>query len=118
MDLSDESRDKHVTDSPSAPHHLDLVPDALLAGRAADGDTAAFEALARRHGPVMRASARRLTGSLADADDVVQESLMQAWKQLHTLRDGDAVKGWLLRITGTRSIDDLRPGRQLPGHRP
>lgn len=43
---------------------------------------------------------------------------MQAWKQLHTLRDGNAVKGWLLRITGTRSIDHLRPGRQLPGHRP
>ncbi|WP_261792348.1 RNA polymerase sigma factor [Arthrobacter sp. PM3] len=91
-----------------APHQLDLVPDALLAGRAADGDTAAFEALARRHGPVMRACARRMTGSLADADDVVQESLMHAWKQLDTLRDGAAVKSWLLRITGSRSIDYLR----------
>ncbi|MGO4805907.1 RNA polymerase sigma factor [Arthrobacter sp. 2MCAF15] len=97
-----------MTGLPPAPHQLDLVPDALLAGRAADGDTAAFEALARRHGPVMRACARRLTGSLADADDVVQESLMQAWKQLNTLRDGDAVRGWLLRITGSRSIDHLR----------
>ncbi|WP_223917182.1 RNA polymerase sigma factor [Arthrobacter sp. NicSoilC12] len=100
-----------MTGSPSAPHQLDLVPDALLVGRATDGDTAAFEALARRHGPVMRACARRLTGSLADADDVVQESLMQAWKQLDTLRDGDAVKGWLLRITGSRSIDHLRRRR-------
>lgn len=100
-----------MTGSPPAPHHLDLVPDALLAGRAADGDTAAFEALARRHGPVMRASARRLTGSLADADDVVQESLMQAWRQLDTLRDPAAVRGWLLRITGSRSIDYLRKRR-------
>ncbi|MGP4033309.1 RNA polymerase sigma factor [Pseudarthrobacter sp. 1C304] len=100
-----------MTGSPPAPHQLDLVPDALLAGRAADGDTAAFEALARRHGPLMRASARRLTGSLADADDVVQESLMQAWRQLDTLRDPAAVKGWLLRITGTRSIDHLRRRR-------
>lgn len=103
-----EESDGHVTGLPPPPHQLDLVPDALLAGRAADGDTAAFEALARRHGPVMRACARRLTGSLADADDVVQESLMQAWKQLNTLRDGDAVRGWLLRITGSRSIDHLR----------
>lgn len=100
-----------MTGSPSAPHQLDLVPDALLAGRAADGDTAAFEALARRHGPLMRACARRLTGSLADADDVVQDSLMQAWKQLDTLRDVDAVKSWLLRITGSRSIDHLRKRR-------
>ena len=59
----------------------------------------------------MRASARRLTGSLADADDVVQEALMQAWRQLDTLRDPAAVKGWLLRITGSRSIDHLRKRR-------
>lgn len=94
--------------SPSAPDRLALLPDALLVGRAVDGDTAAFEALARRHGPVMRASARRLTGSAADADDVVQEALVQAWKQLDTLRDPEAVRGWLLRITGSRSIDHLR----------
>ncbi|WP_416403871.1 RNA polymerase sigma factor [Arthrobacter sp. LFS091] len=100
-----------MTGSPAAQHQLDLVPDSLLAGRAADGDTAAFEALARRHGPLMRATARRLTGSLADADDVVQETLVQAWKQLDSLRDPAAVKGWLLRIVGSRSIDYLRKRR-------
>ncbi|MCX8453508.1 RNA polymerase sigma factor [Paenarthrobacter ureafaciens] len=102
-----------MTGSPvaSAAAQQHLVPDALLAGRAADGDTAAFEALARRHGPLMRATARRLTGTLADADDVVQESLMQAWKQLDNLRDPAAVKSWLLRIVGTRSIDHLRKRR-------
>ncbi|KUM35814.1 RNA polymerase sigma factor [Arthrobacter sp. EpRS71] len=104
-----------MTGSPSAQHQLDLVPDALLAGRAADGDTAAFEALARRHGPLMRATARRLTGSLADADDVVQETLVQAWKQLENLRDPAAVKGWLLRIVGSRSIDHLRKRRHHLG---
>ncbi len=103
-----------MTGSPPAPDHFDLVPDALLAGRAADGDTAAFEALARRHGPLMRACARRMTGSHADADDVVQESLVQAWKQLDTLRDGDAVKSWLLRITGSRSIDHVRRRKNHP----
>ncbi|WP_314325902.1 RNA polymerase sigma factor [Paenarthrobacter ilicis] len=100
-----------MTGSPAARYQLELVPDALLAGRAVDGDTAAFEALARRHGPLMRATARRLTGSLADADDVVQESLVQAWKQLDTLRDPAAVKGWLMRIVGSRSIDHLRKRR-------
>ena len=90
---------------------LDVVPDAILAGRAADGDTAAFEALARRYGPHMRASARRLTGSFADADDVVQEVLVQAWQQLDSLREPAAVKGWLLRLTGSRSIDLLRRRR-------
>lgn len=36
---------------------------------------------------------------------------MQAWRQLDTLRDPAAVKGWLLRITGSRSIDHLRKRR-------
>jgi len=90
---------------------LDVVPDAVLAGRAADGDTAAFETLARRYGPHLRASARRLTGSYADADDVVQEVLVQAWQQLDTLREPAAVKAWLLRLTGSRSIDLLRRRR-------
>ncbi|QOT19059.1 RNA polymerase sigma factor [Paenarthrobacter sp. YJN-5] len=58
-----------------------------------------------------RTTARRLTGTLADADDVVQESLMQAWEQLDNLRDPAAVKSWLLRIVGTRSIDHLRKRR-------
>ncbi|WP_457946543.1 RNA polymerase sigma factor [Pseudarthrobacter sp. alpha12b] len=100
-----------MTGSPLVRDHLDLVPDAILAGRAADGDIAAFESLARRYGPHMRASARRLTGSYADADDVVQEVLVQAWQQLDTLREPAAVKGWLLRLTGSRSIDLLRRRR-------
>lgn len=106
---------EEVSGSPAAPHQLDLVPDALLAGRAADGDTAAFEALARRYGPLMRASARRLTGSNADADDIVQDALIQAWNQLDSLREPAAVKGWLMRITGSRSIDHLRRRRYDAG---
>jgi RNA polymerase sigma-70 factor (ECF subfamily) len=104
-----------VTGSPAAQHQLDLVPDALLAGRAADGDTAAFEALARRHGPLMRATARRLIGSRAAAHDLVQEKHVQDWKQLDSLRDPAAVKGWLLRIVGSRSIDHLRKRRNHAG---
>ncbi|WP_235504788.1 RNA polymerase sigma factor [Arthrobacter sp. Leaf141] len=100
---------------PLVPDRLDLVPDALLVSRAADGDTAAFETLARRYGPLMRACARRLTGSYADADDVVQEALVQAWKQLDTLREPGAVKSWLLRLTGSRSIDFLRRRRNHAG---
>jgi RNA polymerase sigma-70 factor (ECF subfamily) len=56
-----------------------------------------------------------LIGSLADADDVVQETLVQAWKQLDSLRDPAAVKGWLLRIVGSRSIDHLRKRRNHAG---
>jgi len=89
------------------------APDAVLAERAGDGDVAAFEALARRHGPLMRAYARRLLNSPAEADDVVQESLITAWKEIGALRDGAAVKAWLMRIVGHRAVD---AGRRRKSH--
>ena len=90
---------------------LAAVPDALLAARAGDGDTGAFEALARRHGPLMRAYARRLTESFTDADDVVQESLVLIWSGIGELREPAAVKTWMMRITAHCAVDLLRRRR-------
>lgn len=84
------------------------VSDELLARRAGDGDMAAFDVLARRYGTMMRAYARRVLGASDDADDVVQDSLVQAWTQIGGLRDAAAVRPWLLRITGNRALDVLR----------
>ena len=87
------------------------VPDALLAERAGDGDARAFEALARRYGPLMRAYARRLTDSPTDADDVVQESLVLIWSGIEDLREPAAVKAWMMRITAHCAVDFLRRRR-------
>ncbi len=88
--------------------NLDDAADSFLVERASDGDVSSFESLARRYGPLMRGYARRLTGSTADADDAVQETLLQAWNQLGKLQDGSAVKPWLMRICGRKSIDLIR----------
>lgn len=100
--------------APGGENRLRHASDELLAERASDGDVAAFEVLAARHAPAMRAYARRLTGSMAEADDVLQDALLQAWNQLDTLRDKTAVRAWLLRITGNRSIDSLRRRKHQP----
>jgi len=102
-----------MTRSNPPAHRLADAPDALLAERAGDGDVAAFETLARRHGPLMRAYSRRLMSSVAEADDVVQESLITAWKEIGNLRDGAAVKAWLMRIVGHRAVD---AGRRRKSH--
>ncbi|WP_449374515.1 RNA polymerase sigma factor [Arthrobacter psychrolactophilus] len=102
-----------MTPQQDLPHKLADAPDHLLAERAADGDAASFETLARRHGPLMRAYARRLTRSHDEADDVVQEALVTAWKDIGTLQDGAAVKAWLMRIVGRRAID---AGRRRKSH--
>lgn len=82
--------------------------DSLLAGRAADGDTVAFEVLVRRHGPLMRAYAARMLGSTDESDDVVQETFVTAWRRLGELHEGAAVKSWLMRILSRRCIDRIR----------
>ncbi|MHA7177041.1 RNA polymerase sigma factor [Arthrobacter sp. Sr24] len=95
------------------PHKLADAPDAVLAERAGDGDAAAFEMLARRHAPLMRAYARRLVNSHAEADDVVQEALIAAWKDITHLQDGAAAKAWLMRIVSRRAVDT---GRRRKSH--
>ena len=87
---------------------LRSAADETLAGRAADGDTAAFEVLVRRHGPLMKAYAARMLGSTYESDDVVQETFVTAWRRLGELQEGAAVKAWLMRILSRRCIDRIR----------
>lgn len=90
---------------------LDSASDALLADRAADGDTAAFAILVRRYGPYLRAFAVRLTGSAADADDAVQEALIAAWSALPGLQDRSRVRAWLVSILSRKATDRIRSRR-------
>ena len=90
---------------------LQSASDAILAQRAADGDSAAFEVLVRRHGPYLRAFAIRLTGSAADADDVVQDALITVWNQLGTLEDPSKVRSWMASILSRKATDILRSRR-------
>lgn len=108
MTLSDRSIPKPLEPPPIARFTLSDAPDGILAGRAADGDARAFEVLVRRHGPLMRAYATRMMGSTSESDDIVQESFITAWEQLPTLRDGNAARSWLMRITSRKAIDRIR----------
>ncbi|WP_051172458.1 RNA polymerase sigma factor [Microbacterium indicum] len=90
---------------------LRSADDGIVAGRAADGDAAAFAALVRRHTPVMRAYARRILSGSADVDDVVQDAFVTAWEQLPRLEDPGSVRSWLMRITGRKAIDRIRAAR-------
>jgi RNA polymerase sigma-70 factor (ECF subfamily) len=84
------------------------IPDALLAERAQDGDPDAFQELVRRHASLMRAYVFRIVGSMSEADDVVQNAFLVAWRQLTTLRDPAAVKAWLMKIAGREAYAFVR----------
>jgi RNA polymerase sigma-70 factor, ECF subfamily len=92
---------------------LDDASDVTLAERSADGDAEAFAVLVRRYGPLIRAYAARMLGtssgdSSADADDVVQEAVLQAWQRAATLDEPARVRAWLFRITANKAIDRIR----------
>ena len=66
---------------------------AVLAGR-----RDAFSVLVHRHLPVVRALAFARTNSHYDADDIAQETLLRAYKYLHTLRDASRFGCWVTAI--------------------
>jgi RNA polymerase sigma-70 factor (ECF subfamily) len=92
----------------SARPALETVDEAIVVGRAADGDERAFEVLIRRYGPLMRAYAARLLGDSGEADDAVQDAYVTAWQQLATLQDANAFKSWLMRILSRKCVDRIR----------
>jgi RNA polymerase sigma-70 factor (ECF subfamily) len=90
---------------------LDSSPDALLAARAADGDESAFAVIVRRHGSYLRAFAARMLRSTSDADDVVQEALIIAWRRLPDLEDPSALRSWLTTIVSRKVTERARSAK-------
>jgi RNA polymerase sigma-70 factor (ECF subfamily) len=82
--------------------------DADLLARAADGDDAAFGTLVRRHTPRMYHVALRITGCAAEAEDVVQDSWLAAWRSLAGFRHECAVSTWLHRVVTNGALALLR----------
>ncbi len=83
--------------------------------RSRDGDSQAFAALVQAHQRMIHSLLFRMTGSLADAEDVAQETFIQAHQQLAQFR-GDAPFGaWLRRIAINRCLNwcqrDMRRAR-------
>jgi len=72
--------------------------DAALAKEAQNGDTAAFESLMRSHQRMIHSLTYRMTGSLADAEDLAQETFLNAYEQLASFRGEAKFSTWLYRI--------------------
>ncbi|MEO6525479.1 MAG: sigma-70 family RNA polymerase sigma factor [Gemmatimonadaceae bacterium] len=58
--------------------------------------------------PSLHRYCARMTGSVADGEDVVQEALFHAYRRLETFDDTRPIKPWLFRIAHNRCIDFLR----------
>lgn len=86
-------------------------PDLDLARRAGQGDVTAFEEIYRAHAPRLYTLVLRMTGSPSDAEDLLQDIFLQAYRKLGGFRGESSLGTWLYRMAVNQCLDHLR-GRQ------
>ena len=84
------------------------LTDSAIVTKARLGDADAFRALVERHGRPLFRLAFRMTGNQHDAEDVVQESFLRAWRQLGKFDERASFGTWLYRIATNCSLDVMR----------
>lgn len=80
-------------------------------GRARRGDARAFEALLTEHADRVYAHVARILGPGAEAEDVVQDACISAWRSISSF-EGTSFRAWLFRIATNRAIDLVRARRR------
>jgi RNA polymerase sigma-70 factor (TIGR02960 family) len=91
----------------------DALGDATLA-RARAGDDEAFRELTEPHRRELQLHCYRILGSTQDAEDVVQETLLAAWRGLEAFEGRASVRAWLYRIATNRCLNALRARSRRP----
>ena len=92
------------------------MTEATLA-RAQAGDGAAFGELIDPYRRELQAHCYRILGSVQDAEDVLQEALLAAWRSIDRF-DGQSLRAWLYRIATNRCLNYLRGESRRPQPRP
>jgi RNA polymerase sigma-70 factor (TIGR02960 family) len=90
-----------------------VTPEAALL-RARRGDEQAFRELVEPFRRELQAYSYRILGSTQDAEDVVQETLLAAWRGLARYEGRASLRSWLYRIATNRCLNALRDGKRRP----
>lgn len=90
--------------------------DSEVVDRVRSGDRDAFRLLVERHSRGLFRLAYRMTGNDSDAEDVVQESFLRAYKQLHQFDREATFYTWLYRIAANYALDLIRVRKRQGTH--
>jgi len=90
---------------------MDATDTAAALARARHGDADAFGALVDRHSRRVFQLAFRMTGNAQDAEDIVQESFLRAYRQLGRFEARANFGTWLYRIVANCAVDFMRTKR-------
>lgn len=77
------------------------------------GNATAFAQLVREYQTPLLASAYHLLGNAEDAQDLAQETFIEAFRRLPALRDGDKLRGWLFTILRRKCLRFLQEHRHI-----
>src|SRR3989442_7713953 len=95
------------------------LDDARLVAAARGGDERAFVELTSPHRLALHVHCYRLLGSLHDADDALQETLLRAWRGIDRFEPRAPIAAWLYRIATNvclRMLEQRRRGRAVDAH--
>jgi RNA polymerase sigma factor (sigma-70 family) len=87
-----------------------------LVEKAKEGDREAFEALAARLVRRLYTTANAILRDPDSANDVIQDTLIDVWRNLRGLRDPDAFDAWAHRILVNRCYAAIRKSRRAVAH--
>jgi len=77
-------------------------------------DRAAFVEEAMQYAPKLYSAALRLTRNKADAEDLVQDTYLRAWRSFGTFQEGTNLRAWLYRILTNSFINKYRAKQRRP----
>jgi RNA polymerase sigma-70 factor (ECF subfamily) len=94
----------------------DSTREQELIDAARRGDDEAFGRIAEQHRAELLAHCYRMLGSMDDAEDMLQETLLRAWRGLNGFAGRSSLRTWLYRIATNACLDAIarRPKRTLP----
>src|SRR3954466_9580590 len=92
------------------------LTDAAFVAKARSGDPDAYRVLVERHSRALFRLAFRMTGNESDAEDVVQESFLRAYRQLAKFDDRASFGTWIYRIASNASLDLVRSRKRRSEH--
>lgn len=85
-----------------------------LISRARAGDGEAFRALTEPHRRELHVHCYRMLGSVQDAEDALQDTLLAAWQGLGGFVEHASIRTWLYRIATNKCLNALRTARRRP----